>query len=167
MGDQVCRLNLSPHHNRIQSPTEALYQLSLCFPVICIPFLNTLPEMFKWRTERLPQSLPTMSGKAALDLLALCAFQQWTPYRTPPQGQTGRLCSSAAGALVSSLALHTSATALGNFPVTVMGGLLQCAEVVPDPGSSCSVLKCHCTAQLRCLPSFSSWCPLAQVQQYK
>lgn len=130
------------------SPTEELCQLSLCFPVICIPFLNTLPERFKWRTEGLSQSLSTVFRKAAVDPLCFPVVNSLPYSSLKPSGQALLLRAVLpARAPGSSVALHALATVQGNFPATVMGGLLRCAEVVPDPGSSCSILKHHCATQ--------------------
>lgn len=123
-------------------------QLSLCFPVTCIPFLNTLLQMLKQRPEGLSRGLPTMSGKAVEDPVALCfPTVPLFPEASPGPGRQVLLL------------------ALGSFPVTVLGCLLQWAQVAPDPGSGHSVLSHHCPAQLRGLPPCSSWCPSAQAQQ--
>lgn len=140
-GDQS-ETELGPHHHTKVSPTEAPCQLSLCFPVTCIPFLNTLLQMLKQRPEGLSRGLPTVSGKAVEDPVALCfPTVPLFPEASPRQ------------ALL---------LALGSFPVAVLGCLLQWAQVAPDPGSGHSVLSHHCPAQLRGLPPCSS---SAQAQQ--
>lgn len=111
------------------SPNDTLHlhHLSPCFTVILVPSLNILLEMFKWRTEGLSKSLPTMSGKAVVDPLPSRASQQ-RAHLTPTQRHAGRPCSSAP------CGWHHSVLEQNHFPVTVGEGLLlQCAEVAARP----------------------------------
>lgn len=129
-------MNSGPqHHTKV-----SLCQLSLCLPVTCIPFINTLLEMLKQRPEGLSQGLPTLSGKAAEDPLALC-FPRVPLFPEPPGAG---LASPAPGRDCSAHSSHST----GHFPGTVLGGLLPWTQVLPAPGSGHRVLKHHCTAQL-------------------
>lgn len=76
------------------------------------------------RPEGLSQGLPTVSGKAVEDPVALC-FPTVPLFPEASPGQALLL-------------------ALGSFPVAVLGHLLQWAQVAPDPGSGHSVLSHHC-----------------------
>lgn len=120
----------APHQSVTYRSTVPAF---LVLPVTCIPFINTLLEMLKQRPEGLSQGLPSMSGKAVEDPLALCFPQR--PCSQSPWGWAGWPCSW------QGTALHTPATARA-LPSDCTG------SAPPAPGSGHRALKHHCTAQL-------------------
>lgn len=134
------RLNSGPQPHTKMSSTEALCQLFSCFPVTCIPFLNTLLEMLKQRPESSSQGLPTMSGKAVEDPLALCPCSRACSARS--RHSTGLFWEGSSSGLRCFLPL-AEATVSWSHCTAQLRGLPPCSSCCPSaPAQQCNESSC-------------------------